>query len=100
MCIRDRVSIRHDPVRFDLLRFDSIVVPPMTPGLRVTFCGSIPPPIAVSMTLSYAACASSIWMPAGGGEEQNVCVVSRSAQYAPGDRSAHKIQRERTGQHG
>lgn len=94
------ISVRCDPLRFDLLRFDNIVVPPMTPGLRAVFYGAIPPPIAVSMTLSYAPFASSIWMPAGDGGEQDVCVASHTAQYAAGDRMTQKIQRERTGQHG
>lgn len=94
------ISVRCDPFQFDLLRFDNIVVPPMTAGLRVVFYGVIPPPIAVSMTLSYAPFASSIWVPAGDGAEQDICVVSHTARYAAGDRMTHKIQRERTGQHG
>ena len=94
------LSVRCDPSRFDFLRFDDIVVPPMTPGLRAVLFGAISPPVAVSMTLSYAPFASSIWMPAGDGAGWDICVASRSAQHAVGDRMTHKIQRERTGQHG
>lgn len=94
------VSCRCDLSRFDFLRFDDIVVPPVTPGLRVVFYGAIPPPIAVSMTLSYASEASSIWVPAGDSADHDICVVSHTPQYAPGDCVTRKIQRERTGQHG
>ena len=88
--------VRADLSRFDFLRFDSIVVPPLTPGLRLAVRGPVPAPVAAALTLSYAPEAGSIWMDDGSGSD--VCVVSRRIPYAPGDR--HKIQLERTGQHG
>lgn len=90
--------VRTDLSRFDFLRFDSIVVPPVTPGVHLTVCGQLPPPVAVSLVVSYAPEAASIWVPDGG--EGDVCVFSRCLEYAPGDRAIHKIQPERRGQYG
>ena len=94
------ISVRCDPSRFDFLRFDDIVAPPVTPGMRVVLCGRMPVPIAVSLALSYSEKADSIWISSGPGGEYDFCVVSHSAAYRPGDRFYRKIQQERTGQYG
>ncbi len=70
-----------DPVRFDYLRFDSIVAPPVTKGMQVILRGSLPLPVAVSLALSYAPDAESIWVQERIRSGPDVCVYSRNPEY-------------------
>ncbi len=66
-----------DPVRFDYLRFDSIVAPPVSKGMQVLLRGSLPLPVAVSLVLSYAPDAESVWVQERIRSGSDVCVYSR-----------------------
>ena len=70
-----------DPVRFDYLRFDSIVAPPVTKGMQVVLRGSLPLPVAVALALSYAPDAESVWIQERIRSGPEVCVYSRNPEY-------------------
>ena len=71
------VVVRIDPVRLDYLKFDSLVAPPVAEGLPVFLRGSLPAPVAVSLALSYADQAESVWVPEDLHGGRDVCVFSR-----------------------
>lgn len=71
------VVVHIDPVQLDLLRFDSLVAPPVAAGLPVFLRGDLPAPVAVSLALSYADQAESVWVPEALSEGRDVCVSSR-----------------------
>ncbi len=70
-----------DPVRFDYLRYDSIVAPPVTKGMQVILRGSLPLPVAVALALSYAPDAESVWVQERIRSGPDVCVFSRNPEY-------------------
>ncbi len=69
-----------DPLYFDYLRFDSIVAPPVGRGMQVFIRGSLPLPLAVSLVLSYAQCAESVWIQERVRSGKNVCVYSKNPE--------------------
>ena len=71
------VVVRIDPVQLDYLKFDSLVTPPVAAGVPVFLRGSLPAPVAVSLALSYADQAESIWVPEDLHGGRDVCVFSR-----------------------
>lgn len=70
------VVVRIDPVLLDYLKFDSMVAPPVTAGLPVFLRGDLPAPVAVSLALSYADQAESVWVPEELRGGRDVCVFS------------------------
>lgn len=70
-----------DPIRFDYLRFDSIVAPPVQKGVQVLLRGSLPLPVAVALVLSYAPDAESVWVQERVRSGPDVCVYSRDPAH-------------------
>lgn len=70
------VVVRIDPVQLDYLKFDSLVTPPVAAGVPVFLRGNLPAPVAVSLALSYADQAESVWVPEDLHGGRDVCVFS------------------------
>ena len=69
---------------FDLTKFDEIIMPPIPAGKNVFLSGETVNPVAVSMALTYAATARSIYMRFH--EEPDYhCCLTRSPKIEIGD---------------
>lgn len=90
------VTVTIDPMQIDYLKFDSIVTPPVTKGMRVFLRGSLPLPVAVSLVLSHMPIAESIWVQERVRSGCDVCVYANKPELL-GTHSSEKIPMTRSG---